>query len=90
MLAKFSEIISYGLVEKHREQTIAQKWPIRMDLTLVEGKEKPSIYFDTKDKCDKWCNAINQILEQSQSQLVLPQDLSSLKVEIKVPQDSTP
>jgi hypothetical protein len=67
MLAKFSDIISYSLVEKHREENIAKKWPIRMDLTLASGKEKQAIYFDTKDKCQKWCNAINHILEQSQT-----------------------
>lgn len=42
-----------------------------MDLSLIDTADgsQPSIYFDTKDKCNKWCSAINQILEQSQANL---------------------
>jgi hypothetical protein len=43
-----------------------------MDLVLsqtapegIKAKGAPSIYFDNKDKCDRWCTALNFILDPS-------------------------
>lgn len=71
-LLKFSDIYAYNLYENHKEKSIVNKWPYRMDLILsqaapeeVKKKGQPSIYFDNKDKCDRWCTALNFILDPS-------------------------
>jgi len=47
-----------------------------MDLVLFSKKEA-SIYFDTKDKSDKWCQAINKILDPEPilAQDIKPEDI---------------
>jgi len=69
---KFDDIYAYNLFENHKEKSIVKQWPWRMDFILsgkasAEAKAKValSVYFDTKDKCDRWCTAMNFILDPS-------------------------
>jgi hypothetical protein len=62
----FEEITSYKLVEQHSQKSIADKWPLRLDFEIKGSKRNPSVYFDTKDKCDKWLKAVDWILADQQ------------------------
>ena len=64
LLCLFDEITAYSLVENHREKSITKQWPTRMDL-ILRGKKVVSIYFDSIQKCTKWCQAINQVLAET-------------------------
>ena len=71
-LVVFNDIYAYNLYENHKEKSIVKQWPWRLDLVLsqsateeVKKKGPPSIYFDSKDKCDRWCTALNFILDPS-------------------------
>lgn len=72
VMVQFDDIYAYNLFENHKEKSIVKQWPWRLDFVLsqsateeVKAKGQQSIYFDNKDKCDRWCTALNFILDPS-------------------------
>ena len=68
-LCSFAEVESYNLVIHHRDTDVIKKWPFRLDLQILRRPtsvlSEASIYFDSKEKCDRWLAALDWIIENT-------------------------
>ena len=68
-LCSFREVESYNLVIHHRDAEVIKKWPFRLDLQILRHPtlvlSEASIYFDNKEKCDRWLAALDWIIENT-------------------------
>ena len=78
-MCTFEQVYSYNLVIHHKDQEVLKKWPFRLDLKIInpansndpKSQSEASIYFDTKEKCDRWLAALDWIIENT-SVVVMP------------------